>query len=313
MNADAAIESLLAAAYRFQCGLRESEIFLMGSTEDSEVFLKEIKQEIVADLNAYGPPIPFQKTLLIMNQSSAKELEIFKKAGNETDEDDEQFTKDYPRQWAASLVSPGPSNKSFKFIVFAHVRGSWELSVEGEVEYREVLGKVYDVPIPNPEKCFLHFPKGEPRGEKVNWRSLTHSERISLGFTGSSIGWMLGLLSHPLNYIIRESPQLTDHEAKRIQAGKRFPDAKRPRYIILDHDVLVGMQKPIGTHASPVPHKRRGHWMRLSERCRHARERGQEKVFVRDCYVGERDFVQNGRRYQVLLDFQDKVRLGVGI
>lgn len=112
------------------------------------------------------------------------------------------------------------------------------------------------------------------------------------------------LISHPANYIVKESPQLTPKEARRIENGKRFPDAKRPRYIIVDHDVLVGLRTPEGSHASPIPHQRRGHWMRLSERCRHAKERGLDRVWVRDTYVGETDFVANGRRYQVLLDFQ---------
>lgn len=121
---------------------------------------------------------------------------------------------------------------------------------------------------------------------------------------------ILALICHPQNYIIRESPKLTDHELKRVRSGKRFPAAKAPRYIVVDHDVLLGIRCLGGTHASPVPHQRRGHWMRLSERCRHARERGLEKVWVRDAYVGETDFIQNGRRYQVLLDFQDKVKAG---
>lgn len=111
------------------------------------------------------------------------------------------------------------------------------------------------------------------------------------------------LISHPDNYIVKESPQLTRGEARRVERGKRFPGAKRPRYIIVDHEVLVGLRTPEGTHASPVPHQRRGHWMRLSDRCRNAKERGQDRVWVRDTYVGETDFVANGRRYQVLLDF----------
>jgi hypothetical protein len=122
---------------------------------------------------------------------------------------------------------------------------------------------------------------------------------------------ILALISHPQNYILLESPELTGHERRRIASGKRFPNAKRPRYIVVDHDILVRLNKSIGTHAKPVPHQRRGHWMRLSERCRHARERGLEKVWVRDAYVGETDFIQDGRRYQVLLDFQDKVKAGV--
>lgn len=70
------------------------------------------------------------------------------------------------------------------------------------------------------------------------------------------------------------------------------------------HDILVGMsQGHYGTHASPVPHERRGHWRRLADRCRHARLSGKDKVFVRPAYVGERTFSNDKNRYEVLMDF----------
>lgn len=119
------------------------------------------------------------------------------------------------------------------------------------------------------------------------------------------------LISHPANYIVKETPLLTPHEERRVAKGKTFPDAKRPRYIIVDHDVLTGHLMPRGTHKTPVPHQRRGHWMRLAERCVHAKAQGLEQVWVRPCYVGETDFETEGRRYQVLLDFQDRIHSGV--
>lgn len=313
MTADDAIESLLAAAYRFQCGIRDAEIFLMGRVEEINLLVNEIKGEIENDLRSYGPPIPFKTTLLLSNQNSSDPIRIRKTLEDVTktyvediDETYERFAEEQPRIWLASLISKDPSSKCFRWINFAHIRNTWEASTEGVVEYRNS-----DIPSPHPQKCFMYFNRGDQRGHKVNWDRLDRQEKLRLALTANSIGLMLALISHPLNYIVRESPQLTDHEVKRIESGKRYPDSKRPRYIIVDHEVLVGMNKPIGTHASPIPHKRRGHWMRLSKRCRHAKERGLEKVWVRDTYVGETDFVQNGRRYQVLLDFQDKVKAGV--
>jgi hypothetical protein len=130
---------------------------------------------------------------------------------------------------------------------------------------------------------------------------------------GGASSWcrLLAMISHPANYIVKETPLLTQKEARKVEEGKRFPNQKRSRYIIVDHEVLVNRLKPQSTHASPVPHQRRGHWMRLSERCKHARARGSDRVWVKDCNVGESDFVVSNRRYQVLLDFQDKVKAGV--
>jgi len=53
-----------------------------------------------------------------------------------------------------------------------------------------------------------------------------------------------------------------------------------------------------GTHASPHPHQRRGHWATLrSERFKHKRG---ERVWVRPAWVGDREWVFEGNRYRVI-------------
>jgi hypothetical protein len=113
------------------------------------------------------------------------------------------------------------------------------------------------------------------------------------------------LISHPENYVIQVTPRLTAHEERRVAGGKARPIAKSPHYVVVDHDVLVQMSRrePVHTHASPVPHHRRGHWMRLAERCTYARLMGKERVFVKPAYVGQRTFEDEKAKYIVLLDF----------
>lgn len=116
-------------------------------------------------------------------------------------------------------------------------------------------------------------------------------------------------ISHPQNYIVRVTPRLTPKEERRTQKTGERPIRKAPHFIVVDHDILVemaGKKSPEGTHASPVPHHRRGHWMRLAERCKHARLLGKDRVFVRPTYVGERSFTDEKNLYDVLLDFGRK-------
>lgn len=129
----------------------------------------------------------------------------------------------------------------------------------------------------------------------------------NLGYAISSSFQDVALISHPMNYILLESPRLTPREERRLKDGKHISAQKRPRYIIVDHDVLVGMQDGGGAHASPTPHQRRGHWMRLAERCIHAKARGDQRVWVRPHYVGKLEFDRNGSRYQVLMDFRERI------
>lgn len=114
------------------------------------------------------------------------------------------------------------------------------------------------------------------------------------------------LISHPANYIVKVTPGLTTKEQRKVSSGKPCPAEKTPHFIIVDHDVLVrmsGRHEADGTHASPIPHHRRGHWMRLAERCRHAKLLGKEKVFVKPTYVGERVFNDAKNHYEVIMNF----------
>lgn len=116
-------------------------------------------------------------------------------------------------------------------------------------------------------------------------------------------------VSHPSRYIVRVTPKLTPKEERRVAAGKRDNHGKTPHFVVVDHEVLVRMRKdPEGTHASPVPHDRRGHWARLPERCRHARLLGKDKVWKRPTFVGEKTWQGEKALYEVLLDFKQQVK-----
>lgn len=116
------------------------------------------------------------------------------------------------------------------------------------------------------------------------------------------------MISHPMNYIVKVTPALTPKEDRKVKAGALRPLRKAPHFIVVDHEVLTTMNPsgPQGTHASPVPHHRRGHWKRLAERCRKALFMGKSKVWVRPTYVGERVFSDEKHLYEVMLDFNRK-------
>lgn len=118
-------------------------------------------------------------------------------------------------------------------------------------------------------------------------------------------------ISHPGNYVVQVKPRLTPKEERRVTTGKMFPTQKMPHYVVVDHDVLVGMSgRGNGvSHASPVPHHRRGHWMRLAERCRMARSSGKDRVWVRPAYVGDTQFSDLRNDYKVMMDFGAKEEL----
>jgi hypothetical protein len=115
----------------------------------------------------------------------------------------------------------------------------------------------------------------------------------------------VAVISHPANYIVSTTPSLTPREERIKKERGVMPIRKRPHYIVIDREDLVNLnpatRAPDGTHASPIPHSRRGHWRRLSERCTAARAAGRTKTWVADAYVGEREFADEKNRYRVVL------------
>lgn len=116
-------------------------------------------------------------------------------------------------------------------------------------------------------------------------------------------------ISHPAQYVVKVTPALTPKEHRRCLNGKDLPREKTPHFLVVDHEVISRMRKdPAGTHASPVPHERRGHWARLAERCRHAKLLGKDKIWKRPTFVGERVWTDEKNLYEVLLDFGKKAQ-----
>lgn len=288
MNTDEAIESFCAFARprNIRC---EIPYFFLGDEEDADRAIDLIKDDLKRDL-AVRIPFPFTEQVILVktenNPAFKVALELADSIGA-------------PRpEWSATFVAsiPGQNDAMFcwdcsffrKLGWFAVSGGAISLGLSDQPELRYLIG----------DMAVMFDPLRGKFVERKSWSKLQEGMFVK---SALATAYHLALICHPENYIVKETPLLTSHEAKRIESGKRFPDAKRPRYLIVDHDVLVGRLKPHGTHASPIPHQRRGHWMRLAERCKHLRARGVDKVYVKDCNVGPSDFIVNNRRYQVLL------------
>ncbi len=134
---------------------------------------------------------------------------------------------------------------------------------------------------------------GNPSEEK--WKQFQYESKVILDYAAA--------LSHPENYVVQVTPELTPKEERKVVAGRPRPAQKARHFIVLDHQVLVRMRaEASGTHAAPVPHERRGHWRRLAERCRHAKLLGKERTFVRPTVVGDPKWKGEKNFYEVLPD-----------
>lgn len=139
---------------------------------------------------------------------------------------------------------------------------------------------------------------GNPSDEK--WTQMQTESKVILDYAAA--------LSHPENYVVQVTPELTPKEERKIAAGRPRPAQKARHFIVVDHEVLVRMRgSQGGTHASPVQHERRGHWRRLAERCRHAKLLGKDRVFVRPALVGDPAWKGEKNFYEVMPDLNRSV------
>lgn len=285
--------------------LDESKIFYMGDDEDFTKAINDIKGDLHEEMRE-RVPMPFKDTTLvsIVKRAMAPEQEkalvqnlfkIGKTASGAKIPDDApvwvmdrtiEITQDHPavRQWLKEDAEEVESQVSQWFIM-ARLHG---------------CEKFKSAPL-----VWIFGYAGASKDGKL--RICAPDVVAPLGSNIVSNLEQIAAISHPANYVLKVTPELTPRETRQTAAGRPRPPEKKIHFIVVDHEVLVKMRKdPSGTHASPLPHERRGHWMRLAERCRHAKLLGREKAWVRPTFVGERVWSGNKNVYEVLLDFNSK-------
>lgn len=303
MNIDSAIESFLSWIQKQRDAVNTHDgkamtpeeslsypIFYMGREDDLETPIKDMHEELL-DRIGQRIPFPFKRQYLFLKASEKSPDELSAAQGVSVSVIKEAFERGEFPDWYVSFAGTDPRTSSGIALTdfeYRRATGWGMVYLGGGIIHGAGNGRL----------GFRHYDHANTRTPHRNLETHTYSVKETI--------YHLALIAHPANYIVRESPILTPKETRRVASGKTFPHAKRSRYIIVDHEVLVNRMEPKSTHVTPAPHQRRGHWRRLAERCKHARARGTSHTWVRDCKVGETDFVANNRRYQVLMDFHNR-------
>lgn len=120
-------------------------------------------------------------------------------------------------------------------------------------------------------------------------------EAISWIYSGVSL-WLNECSDHPVEVI--DAPQ--SRLRKKINTKKPWLRDDLPRTIMLDLTSAKRYGHPNrgGTHASPHPHQRRGHFKTLRAE-RFGENRG-KRIWTRPAWVGDREWIYNGATYKVL-------------
>ena len=133
-------------------------------------------------------------------------------------------------------------------------------------------------------------------------------DKYMSGITNQAAQWYLficKLMSH-IKYGDKHVVEVTPTpdklaKAKRNPVNRKRPWAKSsgPHVLLLDR-MPTEKTESTGTHASPKPHKRRGYWKTLRDpRFRH-HPQYQKHIFVKPCFVGEKQVTYEGNIYRLL-------------
>ena len=115
-------------------------------------------------------------------------------------------------------------------------------------------------------------------------------------------------LMHYLKYGDKHAVEMVPEKPKPVSPviarDRPWAAATGPRVLLLDK--MPATQTPgTGTHASPKPHRRRGHWKTLSHpRFRHHPKFG-EKIYVKPSFVGPRQASYEGNIYRLVQPLEE--------
>lgn len=295
-----------------ECGLFDlssSHIFYLG--DDAEI--EESIEPIVSDLmeeSSHELPLPYQDTSCV----------------SQIDDRDPRTGKAFKAWLLDRIIAAGPEVQKFSIGIIPPSTRQ-EIAKKGwTVNQFLILLRIVERRPDNvmPEASMVHvWYCGSEDGKYLivhsPMKNILHRGRpwtreLLKEYASAAIPPILkqaAAISHPMNYIVKSSPALTPREKRRKERGIEPSIRKKPHFIVVDHDALISMRpKGNGTHASPIPHHRRGHWMKLADRCRHAKLLGKKKTWVRPAFIGDRKFSDAKNLYEVLLDFKPVTQNG---
>jgi len=113
---------------------------------------------------------------------------------------------------------------------------------------------------------YCTFSACAPKGACTSKTPICQNKSQSADYTIAMLCVVLSYINRPDRYLVKVTPEKTDREKRLAAKGRTLSFAKKELHIVLDHSQIKEILSAASggfTHASPLPHQRRGHWREL--------------------------------------------------
>lgn len=145
---------------------------------------------------------------------------------------------------------------------------------KGEVYHSYSKEFVYDCQIlceDDPDICmYTNYSECRPNGSICTIKTpICRMQDDSANFGIGLLLMVIDYINRPDRFIIKVTPAVSARELRLKEKGRKYSFNKKQTHIVLDHSQVreIIAASHGGSHASPLPHQRRGHWRQLKAEC----------------------------------------------
>ena len=177
----------------------------------------------------------------------------------------------------------------------------------GHMDVREDEGADTGMLVPTPNETYLkhsrdHFGMRLPTDEDFGRYMRGISQQAGQFYVFAMR--LMHYLKFGDKHLVEVTPSKPPKKNPALHKKRPWAGATGPRVLLLDR-MPTTQSEGTGTHASPKPHRRRGHWKTL----RHPRFRHhpqyQQKIYCKPSFVGPRQVTYEGNIYRLVQPLED--------
>tara|TARA_R100001530_G_scaffold1348_1_gene2404 strand:+ start:78 stop:1124 length:1047 start_codon:yes stop_codon:yes gene_type:complete len=139
-------------------------------------------------------------------------------------------------------------------------------------------------------------------GTEAFWDEATHGLTTHAQWTYGGMVRLMTYLKYGDKHLVEVIPAQPHTKKRNNELTKKRPwlNATGPHMLLLDRMPATQTEHQGGTHASPKPHRRRGHWKTLKHPKYRHHPQYQKQIYVKPSFVGPRQVTYEGNIYRVV-------------